>query len=438
MRTIIENGWILTMDAENTSYRNGYVVFEDDRITGTGAGSCPETDGIRINAGGKLVIPGMVNTHCHVSMIPFRSMGDDCPDRLRRFLFPLEEKAMTPDLVYWGALYGIAEMLLSGITTFLDMYYFEDKVAEACRLAGMRGFLGETVINMKTCDSPVPYGGLEYGETFIRNWRQDPLVTPLIAPHATNTNEPEFLKKAFDLAEKYDTLFTLHNSEMDYEMTYFADQWHKTPTAFLNDLGVLSDRTVLAHCIHMTPEDLDILRERNCSVAHCIGSNTKSGKGVAPVKDMRLRNIRVGLGTDGPSSGNTLSMFTQFRLFASFHKTEHHDRSLFPAKDIFRLGTIGGAEALGIGGITGSIEAGKQADLVMVDPEAVNMFPCYNPWSALVYSAERSNVDSVWVAGKQLVKNGALCSLDLGEIRARLLEHMGDFMEKASEFESII
>ena len=401
MRTVIEHAWILTMDPENTCYKDGYIIIEDSKILKTGEGESPLQGDRCIDAGGAILMPGMVNVHSHVPMIPFRTMGDDCQDRLRRFLFPLEEMAVTPTLVYWGSLYGIAEMLLSGITTFLDMYYFEDQVAQACEKAGIRGVLGETMIGQKTCDSPVPYGGLAYGEEFIQKWQGHPLVTPMVSPHATNTSEPVYLQKAFDMAETYDTPFTLHASEMDYEMTHFADNYHMTPTAFLDSLGTLSRRTLLAHCIHMTPEDLD-------------------------------------LGTDGPSSGNTLSMFTQFRLFASFHKTVNHDRSLFTARDIVRLGTLEGARALGMESRIGSIEPGKEADLVMVERDSVNMFPCYNPYSALVYSAERSNVSRVWVAGQELVKDGALTRLNLGEIRRRLWENMGDFIEKSQEFSAII
>lgn len=438
MRTVIEHAWILTMDPENTCYKDGYIIIEDSKILKTGEGESPLQGDRCIDAGGAILMPGMVNVHSHVPMIPFRTMGDDCQDRLRRFLFPLEEMAVTPTLVYWGSLYGIAEMLLSGITTFLDMYYFEDQVAQACEKAGIRGVLGETMIGQKTCDSPVPYGGLAYGEEFIQKWQGHPLVTPMVSPHATNTSEPVYLQKAFDMAETYDTPFTLHASEMDYEMTHFADNYHMTPTAFLDSLGTLSRRTLLAHCIHMTPEDLDLVAARGTAVAHCIGSNTKAGKGVAPVKGMVERGIPVGLGTDGPSSGNTLSMFTQFRLFASFHKTVNHDRSLFTARDIVRLGTLEGARALGMESRIGSIEPGKEADLVMVERDSVNMFPCYNPYSALVYSAERSNVSRVWVAGQELVKDGALTRLNLGEIRRRLWENMGDFIEKSQEFSAII
>ncbi|MCD8221329.1 MAG: amidohydrolase [Clostridiales bacterium] len=443
MKTIIEHAHILTMDAKDTCYQNSYLVIDHDRIIAVGDGDCPDPVdngevAEQIDARGAILMPGMINTHCHVSMIPFRTMGDDCPDRLRRFLFPLEEKAMTPELVYWGALYGIAEMLLSGVTTFLDMYYFEDQVAKACDLAGIRAFPGETVIGQKTCDSSGPYGGLEYGEWLIRKWQGHPLIHPLTAPHATNTSEGRFLRQAYDLACKYNTLYTLHNSEMDYELAYFAKEYGKTPTEFLDSLGVLSHRTILAHCIHMTEHDLALVAERGTAVSHCIGSNTKSGKGVAPVKEMTALGIPVSLGTDGPSSGNTLSIFTQFRLFASFHKTANHDRSLFPAREIVRFGTMGGAKALGIDGETGSLEAGKQADLVLIECDSVNMFPCYNPYSALVYSAERANVDRVWVAGQELVRHGKLTRLKLDDIRANLLGQMQDFMEKAQEYRDII
>ncbi len=438
MRTVIEHAWVLTMDPENTCYKDGYIIIEDTKILKAGEGPAPLRGDRCIDAGGAILLPGMVNVHCHVPMIPFRTMGDDCQDRLRRFLFPLEEKAMTPALVYWASLYGIAEMLLSGITTFLDMYYFEEQAAEACDKAGIRGILGETVIGQKTCDSKAPYGGLIYGEEFIQKWQGHPRITPMVCPHATNTSAPEYLQRTFALCEKYHTPFTLHASEMDYEMEEFSKNYHMTPTAFLDSLGLLAPRTLLAHCIHMTPEDLDLVAAKGASVAHCIGSNTKAGKGVAPVKGMTERGIPVGLGTDGPSSGNTLSMFTQFRLFASFHKTANHDRSLFTARDIVRLGTAGGARALGMENLIGSIEPGREADLVMVERGSVNMFPCYNPYSALVYSAERANVSRVWVAGQELVKDGVLTQMDLNEIRRRLWENMGDFIKKSQEFSAII
>lgn len=467
MRTLIKNVTVLTMDKNNTVYRNGCVLTEGEQIAAVGELSA-DGRGIVLNGQGEagrdtpleyldqyldlaagnsglqvidgrggILIPGLINTHCHVSMMPFRTLGDDCADRLRRFLFPLENDAMTRRLVRLAARYGICEMLLAGVTSFVDMYYFEDEVAEACEELGIRGWLGETVIGQKTCDSPEPYGGLAYGESFIKQWKESRLVKPLIAPHATYSNSPEMLTKAYELACRFDTLYTLHASEMDFEMEQFRKEG-TTPAAFLEKLGVLSDRTLLAHCVYMTEEDMDRLARTGAAVSHCIGSNTKGGRGVAPVPAMQKRGIPVGLGTDGASSGNTLDLFTLFKLFADFQKTAYHDRSLFPAEDIVRIGTMGGAEAIRAGGQIGSIEAGKKADLAIVETESVNMFPCYNPYSALVYSANASNVDTVMVNGELLVREKRLVKADLLKIRKDLEQEMGPFMEAAGKYEDMI
>ena len=441
MRTLINHVTVLTMNQDLEELRDGYVLVEDQVIREVGSGDggeLPAVCGKVIDGRGGILMPGMVNTHCHVSMVPVRSMGDDCPDRLRRFLFPLELAAMTPKLVYTGARYGICEMLLAGVTTFADMYYFEDQVARACEEIGIRGYLGETVINQETCDSSEPYGGLSYGEDFIKTWKGHPLVTPMIAPHGTSTNSPDMLKKACDLAEALDVPWTMHVSEMDYEMSHFRETYNQTPVEFLHSRGMLDSRLIAAHCIHLTDHDLELMEEAGTKVSHCIGSNTKAGKGVAPVKELLAHHIPVGFGTDGPSSGNTLDLFTQFRLFASFQKTWNHDRSLFPAKEIVRLGTMGGARVLGAEQMTGSIEPGKKADLVLLNPDKVQMFPCYNPYSLLVYSANPSVVDTVMVDGRILVRNGALTCVDLEQIRAELMENMHDFYEKADVYRDMI
>ena len=438
MKTLIDHVMVLTMNSEMEILEHGYVLMEDDRIKEVGSGVCQTPYDTRFDGECGILMPGMVNTHCHVSMVPFRTMGDDCEDRLRRFLFPLEQEAVTRELVYAGARYGICEMLLSGVTSFADMYYFEDEVARACEELGIRGGLGETVINMATPDSKAPYGGLEYGEAFIKKWKGNPLVTPMIAPHGTTTNSLEMLKKSCELAAAYDVPWTMHVSEMDYEMSYFRESYGQTPMEFLASNGLLDERLIAAHCIHLTEHDMERMEEAGTKVAHCIGSNTKAGKGVAPVKDMVKHNIPVGLGTDGPSSGNTLDLFTQFRLFASFQKTHYHDRSLFPAKEIVRLGTIGGASVLGAEAQIGSIEPGKKADFVLLDSQAVSMFPCYNPYSLLVYSANPSVVDTVWVDGRMAVCHKKLAAADLLQIKKELTEHMKDFYKKADAYRDII
>lgn len=392
-----------------------------------------------IDGRGGILLPGFVNTHCHVSMVPFRSMGDDCPDRLRRFLFPLELEAMTPELVYWGALYGIAEMFLSGTTTFLDMYYFEDRVAEACEQAGIRGYLGETLIGQKTCDSPdEEYGGFAYQKDFFAEYHgaRHPRIHPIIAPHGTTTLSPEKLREAHALAVQYDTIFTLHASEMDYEMEHFRAMG-MTPTAFLDSIGALDAHTLAAHCIHMTEEDLQLLKARGAGIAHCICSNTKAGKGVAPMERARQLEIGFGLGTDGPSSGNTLSMFDQMRMLPNAQKTANHDRSLFPARTIVRAATRGGAEVLH-GTAYGYLAPGMAADLTLVSTAAAHMFPVYNPFSALAYAANAADVDTVFANGRMVVRHGELTTLDLAEIRAHLVEEMKPFMAAAEKYRDII
>lgn len=438
MRTLIDHVTLLTMDGESRVFQDGYVLTDGQHIAELGDGLRPQFFEEYIDGRGGIMMPGMINVHSHISMTPFRSMGDDCPDRLRRFLFPLELEAMTPELVYRSARYAVCELLLAGVTSVLDMYYFEDEVAKACEELGIRGWLGETVIHMPTCDSPKPYGGLAAAEKFIRRWKGHDRIHPMVAPHATNTNSPKMLKAAYGLAQQSGVKYTLHVSEMDYEMTMFREQYHQTPVEFLYGLGVLGPDTIAAHCIHVTERDMELLAKTGTKVAHCIGSNTKGGKGVSPVKDMKLAGIDVGLGTDGPSSGNTLDLFTQFRLFASFQKTRYHDRGLFPAKDIVEFGTMGGARVLGAGQEIGSLEVGKRADMVLIETDSVNMFPMYNPYSMLVYSANASNVDSVWVDGKRLVGGKKLLCADLISVRDELEEVMGEFRERAGKYADII
>ncbi len=433
MNYLIDNVHVLTMNAALDRWPDGCVVVEGSRIAAVGdrsiAARYPSYE--RIDGEGGILIPGLINAHTHVGMVPFRSLGDDCVDRLRRFLFPLEA-SLTRELAAASAAYACREMLLAGTTTFVDMYYFESDIARAVKEAGLRAFLGETVIDFPTCDAPEPHGGIGYAERFIPEWLGDDLITPMIAPHGTNTNGPEKIVEAHRLAERYGVPMTMHVSEMDYEITYFRKEYGKTPIAFLDDLGVLSPRFLAAHCVLAGEADLDILAARGVPVAHCIGANTKSAKGVAPVKSMLARGVPVALGTDGPSSGNTLDLFTQFDLFAKFHKTANKDRAAFPASEILKLATSGAAAALGIADKVGSIEAGKRADLTLVETKSVNMFPIYDPYSALVYSAKSFNVDSVFVDGKPLLRGKIAAGRSLADLRGELDSLMGDFRKAAA------
>lgn len=441
MKTIIKNVRIITMDSAMKEYENGFVVIENEKISFLGDMkefkeeiNCNIIDGKY-----GILMPGMINTHTHLSMIPFRSLGDDCKDRLRRYLFPLENECMNKELAYYSAKYAICEMLLSGVTTAMDMYYFEDEVAKASQELGIRAFLGETVVNFPSCDTKKAFGGLEYAENFIKKWKDNDLITPFVAPHAPNTNDTKSLIEANRISEKYNVPISMHLCEMDYELKYFKEEFNKTPIEYLESIGLLSDRLVAAHCIFLTDNDINLLKKYNVSIAHCIGSNTKSAKGVAPVSKMLANNIPVGLGTDGASSGNTLDIITQFKLFANFHKLKNKDRSIFPAKEIIKLGTIMGAKVLNKEKEIGSIEVGKKADLVILETESANMFPMFDSYSAIVYSANASNVDTVFVNGKCLVQNKKLLNCDFKKIKEDLQRAMYQFEEKAkAQLEKVI
>ena len=439
MKKIIKNGIVVTMNAAGDVWDHGYVMFEDTKILAAG----PEEElgkalqeltaqGIlkagetfeEIDAKRAIVIPGLVNTHCHLGMIPFRGLGDDCKDRLRVFLLPMENQAMDAEMAWLSTRYAIGELLLSGVTTVLDMYYFEEVVAKVMDEMGIRGIAGETVMEKDSCDSKNADEAIERGIALIEAYRDHPRVSGAITPHGTTTCSQETLKRAYEEDVKAGTVFTLHVAEMDYEMTQLREQYNMTPIEFMEHIGVLGPNTLAAHSIRTTEHDVEILAKYGASVAHCIASNTKAAKGVAPVSLMHKHGMSVGFGTDGPASGNTLDLFIQMRMCENFHKNELHDRSAFPAKEVVSMATIEGARALGLGDITGSIEPGKQADLVLVETDSPNMFPVYDPYSALVYSAIASNVRDVYVAGECLVKEKKLVREDFAKIRNDLREKM--------------
>jgi cytosine/adenosine deaminase-related metal-dependent hydrolase len=432
MKTILTNGIVVTMNPNRDWYPDGYVYFDDNRIFAAGpmeeiAGKLDQLaqEGAVIrDVDRAIVMPGMVNTHSHLGMVPFRGLGDDCKDRLRVFLLPMEQKAMNAELSEVSSRFAICEMLLSGVTTVLDMYYYENVAARAMDELGIRGIAGQTVIENDACDFKDVEDALAYGEELMETWKNHPRVSGTISPHGTTTCSPKLLQRICELDHKYQAPFTLHTAEMDYESAMLKEQYGCTPIAFLDRLGVLDENTLAAHCIRLEPEDIELLREKKACVAHCIGSNTKAAKGVAPVLKMLEEGVTVGLGTDGPSSGNTLDLFVQMRFCANFHKNENRNRSAMPAEHIVAMATIGGARALGLDHITGSLEPGKEADIVVVETSSPNMFPVYEPYSTLVYSVNPSNVQDVYVAGTQVVKDKLLLTADYKAIRTELKEQM--------------
>lgn len=433
MKTIIANGIVLTMDREGTWYEDGFVALENGRILASGsqkelkqvlAGAGKE-DCRLIDARRGIIMPGMVNTHSHLGMIPFRGLGDDCKDRLRRFLLPMEKEAMDRELTECSTRYAICELLLAGVTTVFDMYYFEETVAQVMDETGIRGIAGQTVMEEETCDQASPKEAIRQGEQAMNAYARHPRVSVCLAPHGTTTCSPDTLQAVYEIDKKYGLPFSLHTGEMDYEQKELEEKYRCTPVGFLDRLGVLGQETAAVHCIYLTKEDIGLLKEKGGKVSHCIASNTKAAKGVAPVLSLLNAKVPVGLGTDGPASGNTLDLFTQMRFSANFHKNENRDRSALPAKEIVAMATIGGARVLGLDKVTGSLEPGKEGDIIIVETDSANMFPVYDPYSALVYSANSFNVRDVFVSGVRLVEEKRLVKADLQEIRARLREKMG-------------
>lgn len=419
--TVIKNVNILTMNQNKDIIENGMIIYKDDKIIYVGCEKEFDEDVNLIDGEDAILMPGMINCHTHASMIPFRSLADDYKDRLKRYLFPLEQKLVDKELTYIGAKYAISEMLLGGVTTFCDMYYFEDEVAKAAKELNMRGIVCETVVDFKAPDSDKPYGGIDYAKDFIKKWKDDDLITPGVAPHAIYTNSDESLKSAYNLSKEHNIPFTMHVAEMDYEVSMYKEKYNLTPVGYLDKLGILDHNFISAHTILVNDEDISILKEKNVKVSHNIAANSKGAKGVCPILKMKENNIDIGLGTDGPMSSNTLDIISQMSQVGKIHKLFNNDRTLLPSDEIVEMATMGGARVLGLEKKVGSIEVGKKADLVLIETKSVNMQPIYDYYATIVYSSNPSNVHTVIVDGKIVVRNKELVSGDFSKIRKDLL-----------------
>ena len=422
----ITHAYVVTMDAAKHIYEDGAVVIKDGRIAAVGpARIAGDYRAARtIDAAGDIVIPGMINTHTHASMTLFRGLGDDVPDRLQRFIFPLERKMVDREIVYWGALHGMVEMVQSGVTTFADMYYFEDEVARGAKKIGMRGVLGETVLSAPAPDAKEPYGGLAYAAKFIREFRGDPLIMPALAPHAPYSLDAEHLRAVQRQAEAENVPVLMHVAEMTDEVESIRKEFNKSVVEYLDSIGLLTPRLVAAHCIFVSGADIALLKARNVGIAHNMVANIKAAKGVAPALKMFGDGARVGLGTDGPMSGNTLDIIGQLGYVAKVQKLENRNRNVMPAIDVVEMATMGGARALHMEDRIGSLEAGKLADLVVLDHTATTMSPFYDPYSALVYAASARDVKTTVINGKVVMENRVIKTVNSGEVRdhMRILE----------------
>ncbi len=421
---IVTNAQVVTMNDRREVFDNGVVVIRGADIVAVGPATLAA--GYRatrtIDARGGIVMPGLINTHTHVSMSVFRGLGDDVPDRLRKLIFPLEKALIDRELVYWGGLLGMVEMVEGGVTTFVDMYYFEDEVAKAAVQVGLRGVLGETVLNFPAPDAPEPYGGLAYAKTFAAGFRNHPLITPALAPHAPYSLDEEHLRLVAREAETLDVPVLIHVAEMTDEVETLRKERNQTPVEYLDSVGLLSRRVVAAHCIFVSNSDIQLLKQRDVGVAHAVVSNSKSAKGVAPAVTMFKEGLRIGLATDGAMSGNTLDIIGQLGYVAKIHKLDQRDRNVMPAIDVVEMATRGGARALHMEDRIGSLEAGKRADLIVLDGDATAMVPRYDVYSALVYAASPKDVRSTVIHGKVVMLDRQLMTVDVNEVKAKMRE----------------
>ena len=434
---LIENAHLVTMNGERAVIPGGTLVIRGSEIIAVGGPELADTytAGKVIDAGGDIVMPGMVNTHTHAPMTIFRGLADEVPDRLQRFIFPLERTVVDPENVYRGTLLAAVEMVQGGVTTFADMYYFEDQVARAARDVGMRAIAGETVIKYPAPDAKEPYGGLEYALKFIEEFRGDELITPALAPHAPYSVGEEELALVATWAEKLDVPVLIHLSETKTEVEQIRRDFDKTPVEYLDSVGLLNSRLVAAHCIFVTESDIDLLKQRGVGVAHNMVSNVKAGKGVAPVLTMLARGVDVGLGTDGAMSSNTLDIMIQMGYVAKIHKLVNEDRSVMPPVDVVEMATLGGAKALNMGDRIGSLEVGKLADVIIVDKDAVNMIPMYDVYSALVYAATAANVTTTIIHGRVIMESRVVGTVDVDKIRRDVLELNEKIKREAKKLE---
>ena len=419
---ILTHAHIVTMNARREIIADGAVIIRDSRIIAVGPSAlaaqftAPKT----IDARGDIVTPGMINTHTHASMTVFRGLGDDVPDRLRRLIFPLEKNLIDRELVYWGALHGFIEMVEGGVTTAVDMYYFEDEVARAAKQIGIRGVLGESVLNFPAPDSPEPYGGLAYARKFAAAYRDDPLITPALAPHAPYSLDADHLREVAKLSAELDLPVLMHVAEMTDEIATLRKERNQTPVEYLDSLGLLNRRLVAAHCIFVTDSDIALMKSRDVGIAHNMVANIKSAKGVSPALKMFDDGLRVGLGTDGPMSGNTLDIIGQLGYVAKLHKLDRKDRNVMPAVKVVEMATLGGARALHREKDLGSIEPGKLADLIILDHESTTFVPLFDVYSTLVYAAGPKDVKSTIIHGRVIMQDRKLLTIDTAEVRTRL------------------
>lgn len=437
---LFKNATVLTVDEKFNQYLPGAVAVSGDSIVAVGPEKdiCSQYEGAEtIDCQQKVLMPGLINGHTHVPMTLLRGLSDDLrlDVWLMGYIMPVEREFVSPDFCVLGTKLACAEMIRGGTTTFCDMYYFEDDIAQATAEAGMRGVLGQTVLKFPAPDAKFYEEALTRTRAFVEKWKNHPLVVPAISPHAPYTCTPEILQACASIAREFDVPLVTHLAETAFEVDQLREEHGVPVIPYIKRQHLLDTKLVGAHLVHIDEGEIRDLAKHGCGGVHNPTSNLKLASGAAPVAKMVELNMNVGIGTDGPASNNDLDMFEEMRLTSFLAKLKTGDPTALPAKQVVYMATRGGAKALHIEDITGSITPGKRADLILVDISPVHNAPRFmrdpdGTYAQIVYATKATDVSDVLVNGKWLLKDRELTTID----EKSLLEQGRVFAAKVDKF----
>jgi 5-methylthioadenosine/S-adenosylhomocysteine deaminase len=420
---VVTHGTVVTMDPGRRTIADGAIAINGTDILAVDSSEAIERQfrgADTIDASGQVVLPGLINTHTHAPMVLYRGLADDVAlmEWLTKYIFPAEAKTVSPEFVRVGTRLAALEMIQSGTTAYADMYYFEEEIARETKAAGLRGVLGQTIIQFPVADAKTPADGLARAERFIQEFRNDELITPAVAPHAIYTLDEATLRAAREMSRKYGVPTVIHLAETRDETKIAQERFNASPVGYLDRLGFLGPGVLAAHAVWVSEPEALVLRTRGVGVSHNPESNMKLASGTAPVPAYLKAGVALGLGTDGAASNNDLDMFDAMRTASLLHKLQTGDPQALSAQTALEMATIGGARAMGMGSQIGSLEPGKRADVIVVGMTAARQTPMYNPVSHLVYSSRGDDVRTTIVNGKVLMRDRKVTTLDEGAVLA--------------------